>query len=106
MKELLEQLNKEIDGLLNEDIISGQKFNDLKRILYQLEEIAIPIEPPVKPANADLNLIAGMYAVLQCQLSCVWNKVSGKDRLANSDAEKLIPKIEMLNEEIERRLSV
>ena len=47
MKELLEQLNTEIDGLMNQEIITGQKFNELKKILYQLEEKVIPLVPPV-----------------------------------------------------------
>ena len=70
------------------------------------EIISSPVEPEVKPANADLNLIAGMYAILQCQLSCVWNKLSGKEALADNDAKHLIPKIELLNKELEKRLSV
>lgn len=67
---------------------------------------AIQVQAKVKPANADLNIIAGIYAILQSQLSCIWNKISGKERLANKEAEELIIKIKAFNEELGRRLSV
>ena len=42
MKELLKKLSDKIDELHNEDKISGQSFNDLKRIYYLIEEAVVP----------------------------------------------------------------
>ena len=67
---------------------------------------AIPIEPPVKPANDDFAIIACMYAILQTQEAAIWNKISGKTTEANEMANKLIPQIEKVTQMIEKRLSV
>lgn len=51
MKELLEQLNNEIDSAFNEGKINGGTANKLKRIIYQSK--SLPIDCRVIKKNAD-----------------------------------------------------
>jgi hypothetical protein len=59
---------------------------------------------PKTKNNLDFEIVAGMYSVIQTQLSCIWNKISGKTTLADNNAKLLISKINILNDEILKRL--
>ena len=103
LKKIAKMIEKEL-GHTNGWKIPDEEYSAKCHLLAS--KIVSQMQPQDKLANVDFNLIAGMYAVLQSQLSCIVNYVAGNDKLANKIAEEITPKIKRLNKEIEKRLSV